>query len=436
MNIPAYAVEHRAVIVFSTVLLVLAGLWAYAQLGQLEDPEFTIKSAVVTTPYPGASPIEVEELVSDVLEKAIQELEGVDFIQSTSKAGISIIQVDMLESYRAPQLPQIWDKLRDKVGDAQSLLPPEALPSTVHDDFGDVYGIFLALTGDGYTYAELKDHADMLQRELLLVDDVAKVELWGLQQECIDVEISRTRLAELGIHPLAIVETLQRQNEVVDAGAVDVGSERIRFAPSGTFRTVEEIGGLVVRGGSATDLVLVQDVATVSRGYADPPGTLMRFNGKRAIGLSISTVSGGNVVDMGDDVQKRLSELIPTLPVGIEIGTVSYQAKNVRKIKNSYDPKQVTAFIEAARSCDGLPLPSTEELEEVATNLSASPAEIGLIWMGGLNMDSYANSFLPANLRKVLGWKAVQADAARQSLRNLDSKVLAHLYLSVIDLFF
>lgn len=356
MNLPDYAVKHKAVILFAMLLLTLGGLWSYAHLGKLEDPEFTIKTALVVTQYPGASPAEVEQQVTEVIERAVQQLGGLDHVRSISKAGLSLIHVDIRESYREDKLPQTWDELRRKVHDIRDKLPQDAKTPEVRDDFGDVYGVVLALTGDGFSYAELKEYADLLQRELLLVKDVARVETWGVQRECVNVEISRARLAELGIHPQQIIETLQRQNQVLDAGAVDLQGERIRVAPSGTFESVEEIGNLVIRSGSpvesairaalppqltgygstSPELVLLRDVATITRGYLDPPYEMMRFNGRPAIGLAISTVANGNVLTMGDAIQKRLNELIGQFPIGIEVGTVCYQADNVREAVNGF----------------------------------------------------------------------------------------------------
>ena len=350
MNLPEYAVTHRALILFATLLLAVGGIASYSRLGRLEDPEFTIKVALVITPYPGASPEEVEQQVTEVIEKAAQELDDLERVRSLSRAGLSIVYVDIDEALRGPQLRQIWDELRNKVHDAQAALPPGAGPSEVRDDFGDVFGVVLAVCGEGFSPAELKRHADELQRELLLVDDVAKVELWGVQHEVVELEISRARLADLGIPPQWIVDTLQRQNQVVDAGAVDVDRERLRLTPSGTFVAVEEIGDLVLRpppapaeaavspaaalgagGDASAGLVRLRDVATIRRGYLDPPPTQMRFNGRRAIGVAVSTVSGGNVVAMGDAVAARIEELSAEFPVGLSVETVFLQGDHVRE---------------------------------------------------------------------------------------------------------
>ena len=345
MKLVEFIVKQRVVVVFATLLLVVGGLRAYFQLGKLEDPEFAIKTALVVTRYPGASPVEVEEQVTDVIERAVQQLDALDVVRSISRAGVSIVYAEIDKSYRGNRLPQVWDELRRKVTDAQSKLPPDAGPSQVRDDFGDVYGVILALTGEGYSYADLKHYADILQRELLLVDDVSRVELWGIQPEVVNIEISRPQLAELKVHPKMILETLARHNKVVDAGALDLDGERIRLAPSGSFESVEEIGNLVVRGNPSdpmtvgapsTDLVLLRDVAAIERGYLDPPMSMMRFNGRPAIGVAISTISGGNVVEMGEAVHRRLDELMAEFPVGLEVGTIAFQADNVQQAINGF----------------------------------------------------------------------------------------------------
>ncbi|MBD3268273.1 AcrB/AcrD/AcrF family protein, partial [bacterium] len=336
MRLAEYSLNNKTFILFISFVLILAGCLSYVQLGKLEDPEFTIKTALIITQYPGASPQEVEEQVTDEIERAVQKLGQLDDVRSISKAGISFIFVDLKESTRSEGLPQIWDKLRRKIHDMQANLPPGCYPPLVNDDFGDVFGVFLALTGEGFSRAEIKNYAEMIQRELLLVEDVAKVQLWGTQQECINVEISRERMADLGIHPQQVVETLQRQNEIVDAGSLDVGSETLRLTPTGTFRSAKEIGDLVLKGSDSENLTMLGDIATITRDYIDPPSEIMRFNGKPAIGIAVSTSSGGNVITMGEAVKKRIEELKTQLPVGLNFGIVSYQSQDVQDAINTF----------------------------------------------------------------------------------------------------
>ncbi len=336
MNLAEHAIHKKTVTLMVVFLLIGGGFLSYENLGRLEDPEFTIKEALIVTRYPGASPTEVEEEVTDIIETAVQQMGQLEKVTSVSRTGLSIVTVEMKDKYDKHTLPQVWDELRRKVGDAQGQLPPGAGPSVVNDDFGDVYGIFFAITGDGYSYREIKDYADDLRRELLLVKDVAKVELYGVQQEVVYVEMSRSRMAELGVSQQAIYNTLDQQNTVSPAGQVKVGSEYIRIAPTGTFESVEEIGQLLVHGGKSDSFITLGDVAEITRGYAEPPQTMMRFNGQPALGLGISTVSGGNVVKVGEAIRKRLDELDANRPIGMELGIVSYQSESVKKSVNSF----------------------------------------------------------------------------------------------------
>ncbi|GAB1486468.1 hypothetical protein MASR2M79_15180 [Aminivibrio sp.] len=328
MNLAEVSIRKSTVAWFLTILIVLGGLWAYTGLGKLEDPAFTIKTAAIITPYPGASPLEVEEEVSALIESAAQKLGQTDKVRSLSKEGLSIVYVDIKDTYKAADLPQIWDELRRKVTDTQPALPPGAGPSRVNDDYGDVFGVYYALTGDGYTFRELEDHADFLRRELLLVDGVANVEIAGIQRETIYVEIDRSRMAQLGIAAQEIFTLLQAQNVVAGAGDVEVGTEYIRIAPTGYFSSVDSLSNLLLPSGTGQYLRL-GDLATITREYADPPSSAMRYNGKPALGLGISIVDGGNVITIGEAVDNRVKGLISRTPVGMTLGVIYYQPDTV-----------------------------------------------------------------------------------------------------------
>jgi multidrug efflux pump subunit AcrB len=336
MNIADAAIRKKTSALVVVVLILVGGLMAYRSLGRLEDPEFTIKDAKVITLYPGASAREVADEVTDVIEKALQRLGQVKEVTSTSTPGRSIVTVTAKDRYDKTGLPQVWDEVRRKVHDAQGRLPPGAGPSTVIDDFGDVYGIYFAITGDGYSYADLKEHAKMLQRELLLCTDVAKVELQGLQQEVIFVEITRASLAQLGVSEDRIYQLLQGKNLVTPSGQVAVGREYMRIVPTGDLDSVEAIGGLVIEGLGTDSIVRLRDVATITRDFQDPPATLVRIDGKPAIGIGISTVAGGNVVTMGGSVAARLAELDADTPIGIERGEIYQQPELVTKAVGSF----------------------------------------------------------------------------------------------------
>jgi len=322
-----FALQKRTLMIVFTILLVAAGVIAYESLGRLEDPTFTIKTAVVATAYPGASPAEVEEEVTDLIEEAIQEMGQVKQIYSTSQEGYSFVYVDMKDRFKSDELPQIWDELRRKISDVQGQLPPGSGPSVVNDDFGDVYGVFFALTGDGLTNAELRNYADELKKELLLCDDVAKIDMWGVRQEAIFVEFKQSQLVQLGLTPQQIIGTLQAQNRIQKSGKVQVGDNYLRISPTGGLSSEEQIADLLI--GSARGMLRLSDIAHVYRDYIDPPRNRLRFNGQEGIGLGISTLDGGNVITMGNSIQQRLAELAPNKPPQVEINPIYYQSKVV-----------------------------------------------------------------------------------------------------------
>ena len=328
MGIAAFAIQNRVITLTLTVCLLVGGGLAYQSMSRLEDPEFTIKDALVVTPYPGASAAEVEEEVTDRLELAIQQLAQLDEIESKSDRGVSNMTVSILNQYDAESLPQVWDELRRKVGDAQTKLPPGAGPSIVIDDYGDVFGVFFVVYGEEYSYADLKDFVDLLRRELVLVDDVAKVETFGERPEVVYIEPIRDRMSQLGISPQAIASRLVEKNVAADAGRVKVGPDFVSIVPTGEIESVEDFGNILISGGSKGQVYL-RDVANVRRGYLDPPSHLIRYDGKPAIGVGISTISGGNVVTMGEALNRRILELADQTPLGLEAGIVSLQSEAV-----------------------------------------------------------------------------------------------------------
>jgi multidrug efflux pump subunit AcrB len=280
----------------------------------------------------------VEKEVSDVIELAAQQLEQLDRVVSRSERGRSTITVTIKDQYDRHSLPQVWDELRRKVSDAQRHLPPGAGPSLVLDDFGDVFGIFSALTGPEFPDAQLYDTAKLLRRELLLVPDVKKIEIFGHQQEVIYVELARDRMAQLGIRPDTIFAALREQNLVIPSGALDVGPLAITINPTGEWTGVEDFENLLIRGADdrSGKLVYLKDIATVRRDYIDPPTTSLRYDGERAVGIGISTVGGGNVVTMGEAVERRIRELGSQIPLGMELHKVSFQADTVTEAINEF----------------------------------------------------------------------------------------------------
>ncbi|MGO2075494.1 MAG: efflux RND transporter permease subunit, partial [Pseudoalteromonas sp.] len=331
MTIAELAIKRKVISWMAALLLLIGGVVSYLGLGQLEDPEFTLKKAMVITLYPGASPQQVEEEVTFPIENAIQQLPYVDYVTSISSPGKSQITVEMKSNYRKQDLRQIWDELRRKINDEASSLPSGVYPSQVMDDFGDVYGVTYAVTGDGYSYDQLKDYVDFLKRELVLVDGVSKVVIAGEQQAQVMVEISTRKLAQLGIAPNHIYQLLQSQNTVSNAGKVRVGDESIRLHPTGEFNDVKELENLLISKSGANELIYLGDVATVYREYAEVPSNVIRFNQQQALLVGISFSSGVNVVDVGKNIEAHLASMEYQRPHGMKINTVYNQPNEVEK---------------------------------------------------------------------------------------------------------
>ncbi len=330
MDAAQYFIKNKTSSWLVALILLFGGISAYTGLGQLEDPQFTLKQAMVITQYPGASPQQVEEEVSYPLENAIQQLPYVDHVTSISTAGNSQIMVEMKGIYRGKELKQIWDELRRKVNDLTPQLPPGVKAPMINDDFGDVYGMLYAISGDGYTDDELRDYVDILRRELVLVEGVGKVAVGGRQQEQVVVEISRSRLASLGIAPQQIASLLQTQNVVSNAGALQVGPDSVRIHPSGEFQSVAELEQLIISNPAAKELIYLGDVAKVYRASAEVPTHLIRFAGNSAVSLGVSFTVGVNVVDVGAAVSKRLQQLEYTRPIGMEVAEIYNQPAEVQ----------------------------------------------------------------------------------------------------------
>ncbi|CUR46461.1 Acriflavin resistance protein [Alloalcanivorax xenomutans] len=330
MNIASIAIKHRVVTLSLTVVMLVAGISTYNSMSRLEDPEFTIKEALVVTPYSGASAQEVEEEVSDQLEKAVQQLGQLERVSSKSERGLSTLTVRIKDSYNKDTLPQVWDELRRKISDAQRDLPPGAGPSIVLDDYGDVYSVFLVVTGDGYSYAEIKDYVDGLRRDLSLVPGVGKVSTFGERQEAVFVEFNRDRMAQLGVPPSSITETLRQKGAATYAGRTKVDSSFVAITLSGGLNSVSDIESLLIHADNGQQFRL-RDLANIRRDYVDPPEAEIRYDGRIGIGIGISTVSGGNVVTMGEAVRSRLRDLESERPVGLELGIVSLQSESVTK---------------------------------------------------------------------------------------------------------
>jgi len=330
MNPGVLSVKYSRVVFMAMALVLVGGLVAYRNMGRLEDPEFTIKEALVITPYPGASAEEVAQEVTNPIERACQQLGQLAYVESESTRGRSVVSVNIKDRYNQHRIPQVWDELRRKIADVQGQLPPPVRgTSLVVDNFGDVFGIFLAITGDGYSFSELRRYVEFLRRELLGVPGVKSVELFADQQEVVFLEISRQRLAQLGIPEEQIYSQLLERNIAADGGRVQVGDQHIAFDPTGAFSSAEDMLELVIGSDRTGRQLFLRDVATIARGDQDPPRRLLRYDGQPAIGLGISTVQGGNVVTMGEGIRQKLDALEGDRPIGIEIGEINFQPEAV-----------------------------------------------------------------------------------------------------------
>ncbi len=333
MNFTQFAIENNRITAVALLILLVAGIASYQSLPRNEDPGFIIRTALVMTYFPGASPERVEQLVTDKLEKTIQEIPELDYVKSESKTGVSLIYVNILESFK--NMRPIWDNLRRKVEMATSDLPDGVVGPFVNDEFGDVFGIILTITGDGFAYREIKDVADDVRDELLRQSEVAKVDIYGAQEERVFIEYNNARLSELGMSPIQLKSLLEAQNIVLPGGDIRTQDEKIVLEPSGNFESVDEVRRTVIRIPGSQDLLFLEDLVDVRRGYIDPPNTLMRSTGEPALGLGISMQNGGNIIKLGDQVRGVLDQANQEFPIGIEFDVIQFQPEVVdRKIKN------------------------------------------------------------------------------------------------------
>jgi multidrug efflux pump subunit AcrB len=347
MKLAALALEKTAVTHFGIALIVAGGIFCYFQLGQLEDPEFSIKTAAIVTAYPGASAEQVELEVTDRIETKLQEMAELKSVYSNSRPGLSIIKVDIKSNYWSDRLPQVWDTLRKKVADIEPALPPGAGKPSIGDDFGAVFGFLLAVSSDEFSYSELERYVRDMRKELSVVRGVARVDFWGVQDKRIYLETSSAQLATLNIMPAQIMQTLQSQNLVVDAGQVDFQTQRLRVAPTGEFQSPEDIGGLAITTmiDGREEIIRIRDFATVTVGYEEPPRARLRHNGQQAIALALAPAAGENVVRVGQRIDDRITELLADLPVGINVQRISWQSDEVSASIRSFMVSLIQAVV-------------------------------------------------------------------------------------------
>ncbi len=342
MSITQFAIKNDRFTIFLVLILALFGILAYFSLPKAQDPGFTIRTAVVTTYLPGASPNRVEQLVTDKIEQEIQQMPELDFIASESQTGISVVYVNFKQSYS--EMQPIFDNLRRKVERVAPDLPEGVKGPIVNDEFGDVFGVIYALTGDGFSFAELKDVADDARNRLLLLDNVAKVEILGDQQEAIYVEYSNARLRELGVSPQQLRSALQSMNILSSGGDVRIGRERITLEPTGNFESLDEIKRAVIAIPGTSEVVQLEDIAEVSRAYEEPRPSVVHANGKPALAIAVSMKDGGNILELGQTLDRVMPEIQAQHPHGIDFDTLAYQPDLVATSVNGFTANMLQAI--------------------------------------------------------------------------------------------
>ncbi len=355
-NLTEWALNHKQLVYYFIVVIFLGGLFSYQNLGRMEDPDFTIRQMIVSVNWPGATARQVEEQVTDKIEKKLQDTPGLDYLKSYSRPGQSIIYVVLRDDAVAEsQIRPTWLEVRNMVNDIKATLPQGVDGPYFNDRFDDVYGCVYALTGDGYTYEELREKAETIRRTLLGVPSVKKIELIGVQTEKIYIEMATAKLAELGITPSDITSAIAAQNAMTAAGMVATTSDNVYLRITGMFENLDALKQLPIRAGGHT--FRLGDIAAIERSYTDPPDAQMSYNGQPAVGLALSMEKGGNILTLGQNLDKTLAQIKKNLPAGLELNTVADQ------------PKVVTASIDEF---------SESLLEAVAIVLIVSFISLGL----------------------------------------------------------
>lgn len=343
MDLSRQFIDNPIRVWLAILLLGIGGIFALLNIGRLEDPAFTIKTAVVLTQYPGASAQQVEEEVTLPLENALQQLPYLDNVSSISSNGLSQITVNIASRYHSNELPQIWDEMRRRVGDASRFFPSGVAPPFVNDDFGDVFGFFFAISGDSFSNPELVQYAEQLRRELVLVPGVGKVAIGGAIPQQINVDVSMTMMAARGITLTQLSGVLSRLNVVSSAGEITSGTESIRLHPTGEFQNIDELGELLVSPVGAPATTRLRDIATLSRGLSESPSSIYHTNGRQAVTMGVSFIPGVNVIDVGKALEARLQQMSAEKPAGIQLNVFYDQAAEVAHSVNGF----ITNFLMA-----------------------------------------------------------------------------------------
>lgn len=342
-NMSDWALKHQVLVLYLMLVLTIAGLISYTKLGQSEDPPFTFKLMLVHATWPGASALEVEQQVTDKLEKKLQEVPHLDFSSSFSRPGESMIFLVAKDDTLSKDIPEVWYQVRKKIGDIRHTLPQALESLTFNDEFSDVYGSMYALTGDGFDYAALKKQAELIRTEVLKIDDVAKVEFFGEQEQRLFIELSNAKLVNLGLSANALMAVLQAQNAVVPSGTFESLDERIRIAVSGRYNTVDDLNQLRLRANNQD--FRLGDVANIYRGYEDPPKSRIRYQGKDSLLLGISMKDGGDIISLGHQLDKVMAKILPELTVGLALNPVTLQPKIVSHSVNDFVKSLIEALV-------------------------------------------------------------------------------------------
>lgn len=311
IDLSGWALRNSKLVTFLVIVLVVGGVYGIYHMSKLEDPELKVKSAVVTTVYPGASAHEVELEVTDILEKSIRTMKNLDKVESRSLDNASVITVTISDVVPENQIEEMFTILRRKVSDAQTSLPEGASPSIVADDFGDVSGMFYALTNDGYTEREFVNYAELIKREILDIKGISKVSIYGQREECIYIELYEDKMANLGIFPADVISTLDGQNQTIYSGYYESNNQRLRVTVNDRYRNVEDIGNLLLQGLQGEQFRL-RDIARIYTDYEKPVSEEMYFDGQRALGIAISALSGTDITKLGKLVDKRMQQIFDT----------------------------------------------------------------------------------------------------------------------------
>jgi multidrug efflux pump len=343
-NLSRWALEHPALTRYLMVALMVLGMASYFQLGQDEDPPFTFRAMVVQTYWPGATAQQVAEQVTDKLERTLQEVPYADKIRSYSKPGESQIILELKDYSKPSEVPQVWYTVRKKIGDMRATLPQGVVGPFFNDEFGDVFGVIYALSGDGFSAAEVKVHADRVRQMLLRVPDVAKVQLMGVQDEKVFIDVSQKKIAQMGLDMGAVLAQLGQQNAVESAGTMQSPHDVVQVRVGGQFQNLDDLRAMPIRGGSGAQVRLA-DIAKVSRGYVDPPAVKVRHEGQEVIALGVSMAKGGDIIALGHALEDKVKQIEASLPLGLTLKQVQDQPVAVSKSVNEFIKVLIEAVV-------------------------------------------------------------------------------------------